>query len=144
MDTQEKLAELVASLKKEGTRITPQRYAVIAFLLSTDSHPSAEEIYTGLLPQYPTLSLATVYKTLHLLKSEQEVLELEFSEMGNRYDGRKPWPHPHAICTRCRKIIDPPMLDTAAIIEEVSKETGFVITNHRLDFFGLCAECQKG
>jgi Fur family peroxide stress response transcriptional regulator len=144
MDTKEKLAKLVASLKKAGTRITPQRYAVIAFLLSTDCHPSAEEIYAGLLPQYPTLSLATVYKTLHLLKSEQEVLELEFSEMGNRYDGRKPWPHPHAICTRCRKIIDPPMLDTAAIIEEVSKETGFVITNHRLDFFGLCAECQKG
>ena len=50
---------------------------------------------------FPTTSLATVYKTVALLKELNEVLELGFPEGSNRYDGNKPYPHPHLICTKC-------------------------------------------
>jgi len=89
------------------------------------------------------MSLATVYKTISLLKREGEILELEFSDLGNRYDGRKPYPHPHVICTGCGKIIDPSHLDLDEITSRMMAETGFKIMTHRLDFYGLCPNCQE-
>ena len=84
-----------------------------------------------------------MYKTLNLLKQKGEVLELEFSELGNRYDGNRPYPHPHVICTECGKIVDPSMLDLKEITEKMMQETGFKIKSHRLDFYGLCLKCQN-
>jgi len=133
---------MIERLKESNFRITPQRYAVLKTLAYGHDHPSAESIYTKLLEHYPTMSLATVYKTINLLKKEGEVLELEFSDLGNRYDGCNPAPHPHVICTQCGKILDPSQLDLDKITQKMMAETGFKITTHRLDFFGICSECQ--
>jgi Fur family peroxide stress response transcriptional regulator len=89
------------------------------------------------------MSPATVYKTISLLKKHGEILELEFSEMSNRYDGNRPYPHPHMICTKCGTILDPPLLDFEKLKIKMIEETGFTITSHRLDFFGLCPDCQE-
>ena len=59
----------------------------------------------SLRTQFPTISLATIYKTLTLLKEEGEVLEIDLHN-DSRYDGNKPYPHPHLICTQCGKIAD--------------------------------------
>lgn len=138
-----RLEELVALLKTRGCRVTPQRLAILRVLALSKGHPSAEQIHTRLTRQHPTMSLATVYKTIALLKQSGQVLELQFSDFGNRYDGRRPDPHPHVICTRCGAIVDAddPFLGDAA--ERVARETGFFIRSHRLDFFGLCPGCQK-
>ena len=138
-----RLEQMIEKLKSNEFRITPQRYAVLKILSVSKNHPSAESIYEQLHPDYPTMSPATVYKTINLLKKNGEILELEFSEMSNRYDGNKPYPHPHVICTRCGTIIDPPMLDFEKLKSNMIKETGFTISSHRLDFYGLCPECQK-
>ena len=53
------------------------------------------------------MSLATVYKNIILIKSFGEVLELGFPDGSNRYDGNKTNPHPHVICIKCKKIVDP-------------------------------------
>ena len=140
---EERLEQMVKRLKDNDHRITPQRYAVLKALSDSQDHPSAESIYEGLVAHYPTMSLATVYKTLKLLKQKGEVLELEFSELGNRYDGNKPYPHPHVICTECGKIVDPSTFDLKEITEKMMQETGFKIKSHRLDFYGLCLNCQK-
>jgi len=138
-----RLKQMVEKLKKNGFRITPQRYAVLKVLAQSENHPSAERIYEQLLTDYPTMSQATVYKTISLLKKTGEVLELEFSEMSNRYDGNKPYPHPHMICTKCGTISDPPMLDFEKLKNKMMEKTGFTISSHRLDFYGYCPDCQK-
>jgi len=89
------------------------------------------------------MSLATVYKTVTVLKSLGEVLELGFPAGGNRYDGKKPYPHPHVICTQCKKIMDPELSDLDHITTELESKTGFEILNHRMDFFGICPDCKE-
>jgi Fur family transcriptional regulator, peroxide stress response regulator len=138
-----RLQQMIERLKLSDCRITPQRYAVLNVLASSSDHPSAESIHAKLVEHYPTMSLATVYKTISLLKREGEILELEFSDLGNRYDGKKPYPHPHVICTECGKIIDPSHLNLDEITSKMMVETGFIILTHRLDFYGLCPECQR-
>jgi Fur family peroxide stress response transcriptional regulator len=70
------------------------------------------------------------------------VLELGFSDGDNRYDGNKPYPHPHLICIRCRKIMDADMSPVQNLVQEVAGLSDFQIVSHRLDFYGLCPECQ--
>jgi Fur family peroxide stress response transcriptional regulator len=138
-----RLQQMIERLKESDCRITPQRYAVLNVLASSPDHPSAETIYAKLKDYYPTMSLATVYKTINLLKRQGEILELEFSDLGNRYDGKKPYPHPHVICNGCGKIVDPAQLNMEEITIKMMEETGYKILTHRLDFYGLCPECQK-
>ena len=138
-----RLNQMLETLKAHHFRITPQRIAVLRILALSDGHPSVEQIYEEVKRVFPTTSLATVYKTVTLLKELNQVLELGFPEGGNRYDGNKPYPHPHLICTKCRRIIDPDLESLEGVKEELTAETGFRITSHRLDFFGICPECQK-
>ncbi|MBU1565797.1 MAG: transcriptional repressor [Proteobacteria bacterium] len=78
-----RLQQMIERLKASNCRITPQRYAVLNVLGSSSDHPSAENIHAKLIEHYPTMGLATVYKAIHLLKREGEILELEFSDLGN-------------------------------------------------------------
>ena len=137
-----RLDQMLSKLKHHDFRITPQRLAVLKVLAASDGHPSVERIYETVRGQFPTTSIATIYKTVALLKQENEVIEISFPDGSNRYDGNKPYPHPHLICTRCKKIIDPDLSSLEDLAREVTKETGFQISTHRLDFFGLCRECQ--
>ena len=116
---------------------------ILNILTASDGRPSVEEIHKEVAGDFPTTSLATVYKTITLLKELGEVLELEFSHGSNRYDGTKPFPHPHVVCTRCRKIVDPDLESLSAMTEEVSEQTGYKLVKHRLDFYGLCPDCLK-
>jgi Fur family peroxide stress response transcriptional regulator len=142
VSAKQRLDQMLLKLKDHDFRITPQRLAVLKVLAASDGHPSVERIYDTVRAQFPTTSIATIYKTVALLKQENEVLEISFPDGSNRYDGNKPYPHPHLICTRCKKIIDPDLSSLEDLAREVTKETGFQITTHRVDFFGLCRECQ--
>ncbi len=77
-----------------------------------------------------------------VLRDLGQLLELGFSDDSNRYDGNKPYDHPHVVCTVCRKILDPDISALADMTQELMRETGFTITRHRLDFFGVCPDCQ--
>ncbi|MRR59268.1 MAG: transcriptional repressor [Deltaproteobacteria bacterium] len=134
---------MLAKLKGRDFRLTPQRLAILTILAGSEEHPSVDEIYTEVRNKFPTTSIATVYKTIALLKELNEVLELGFPDGSNRYDGNRPYPHPHAICMKCRKILDPEIASVEQLSEEMKKKTGYTISFHRLDFFGLCPECQR-
>ena len=135
--------KMLENLRAHGFRITPQRIAVLKILARSEGHPSVEQIYEQVKQDFPTTSLATVYKTVTLLKELGELLELGFPEGGNRYDGNKPYPHPHLVCVRCKKIMDPDLDSLDEMTRELVRDTGFEIINHRLDFFGICPECRK-
>ncbi len=133
---------MIQKLRAHDHRITPQRLAILRVLANSEGHPSVEQIYARVKTDFPTTSLATVYKNVSLMKSLGEVLELGFSDDSNRYDGNKPYPHPHLVCTNCKKIIDPNLSMLQDLTQELVQETGFQILNHRMDFFGICPECQ--
>ncbi len=141
IDTNQRYDQIVHKLKESNHKLTPQRLAVVKVLVHSQHHPNIEYIFEQLQRDFPTMSLATVYRNVMLLKSLGEVLEIGFPDGSNRYDGIKPYPHPHVICVRCRKIIDPDLSKLQDFTEEVSKITGFKILNHRLDFFGVCSDC---
>jgi Fur family transcriptional regulator, peroxide stress response regulator len=71
--------------------------------------------------------LATIYKTIALLKDVQEILEIRFSE-SSRFDGNKHYPHSQIICLKCNKIVDPELMGLEKFTEEAAARTGFRIT----------------
>ena len=143
INTEQRLNQMLSKLKGNNFRITPQRLAVLKVLAVSEGHPTVERIYETVRAEFPTTSIATIYKTVNLLKQLNEVLELGFPDGSNRYDGNKPYPHPHVICTGCKKIIDPNLGSFKDLTQEVIKKTGFQILNHRVDFFGTCRDCQS-
>jgi Fur family transcriptional regulator, peroxide stress response regulator len=115
---------------------------VLQSTAGAQNHPSAEDLFARVRETCPTTSLATVYKTLDTLKEIGEVLELEFRDGSNRYDGVRPQSHPHLVCTRCGKIEDVDLDGISALAAEVAASTGYEIRSHRVDFYGLCADCR--
>jgi Fur family transcriptional regulator, peroxide stress response regulator len=142
-DPQKRLEQMIRVLREQGGRLTPQRLAMLRIIAKSEGHPSAEQIYEQIRADFPTTSLATIYKTLSLLKDLGEVLELNFASAGSRYDGNKPYPHPHVICTKCGQILDPEFTAMTELSQKVAQQTRYKITHHQLNFFGLCPKCQK-
>ncbi len=145
MEPSNRLETLLERLRARGLRLTPQRLAIVRALVNHPGHPSVEQLHQEILPDFPTTSLATVYKTVHLLKSQGEVLELAFGEQGSRFDGLRPRPHPHLICTRCGAIMDPAgdgPEALEALAAELAQRAGFSVSSHRFDIFGLCPACR--
>lgn len=142
-DSGKRFERIIGKLKENSCKITPQRLAIAGILAESKGHPGVESIYEQVKKDYPTISLATVYRNVMLIKSLGEVLELGFPDGGNRYDGSKPYPHPHVICVRCRKIIDPDLETLQDMTKEVVRKTDFTVLTHQLTFFGICGSCRK-
>ncbi len=85
--SQQRLKQMLSRLKERSFRLTPQRMAVLEILASSETHPTVAEIFEEVREKFPTTSLATVYKTVILLKELGEILELGFPDGSNRYDG---------------------------------------------------------
>lgn len=138
----ERLHHAVDKLKHNGIRMTPQRYAILSFLLETVSHPTADEIFKEIEPQFPNMSVATVYNNLKLFKEVGLVRELTYGDVSSRFDGNMS-DHYHCICTVCGRIVDfdhPPIANLECEAEET---TGFSISSHRLEFYGECEICKE-
>lgn len=126
--------------KKIGLKLTPQRLAVLECLEGNEDHPSAEEVYTDVSRNFPTMSLATVYNTLEALKQKGEIQELTIDPGKKRFDPDMR-PHHHLICKGCRRIVDVHVdynLDVPA-----DQRMDFEITGSHIEFYGLCAACRK-
>jgi Fur family peroxide stress response transcriptional regulator len=115
--------------------------AVLRILAEGHVHPSVEQIFEQVRADFPMISLATIYKTVSLLKDIGEITELSFGDEGHRYDALA-HPHPHLICLRCREIRDLDLNTLNELGQRVARETGYEIQQQRLDFFGICPQCQ--
>ncbi|MDQ7096182.1 transcriptional repressor [Desulfosporosinus sp. PR] len=131
--------EILKQLKDKGVRFTPQRQAILEFLLGTESHPTADEIYHHVKAKFPGVSLGTIYNTLNMLKVHGHILELSYGDMSSRFDGN-PQNHYHIVCSKCGKVTDfhRPLID---VDQEAEEKSGFSIIGHRLEFYGICPEC---
>ena len=141
-DPEARYQKMLAKLKLRGCRITSHRIALLRLIAISEDHPSAAHLYESLCLQFPTVSLATIYKTLVLLKEEGEILEIDLPN-GSRYDGNKPYPHPHLICTCCHKIYDGDDLPALQLInQQIAEKYGFKVLRQQQVFYGLCPDCQ--
>ena len=134
--------EILHKLKDKGVRFTPQRQAILEYLLSTKSHPTAEEIYQHVKAKFPGVSLGTIYNTLNMLKQHGHILELSYGDLSSRFDGN-PENHYHVVCLSCGKVEDfhRPLIE---MDREVEEKSGFAVTGHRLEFYGVCPVCRQG
>ncbi|MFN3633858.1 Fur family transcriptional regulator [Exiguobacterium profundum] len=114
----EMLDHAVQSLREHGVRMTPQRQAILEYLVTEHSHPTADDIYKALSARFPNMSVASS----------------RFDFVTSR--------HYHIICDACGKVVDfnYPVLDE---IESVASQlTGFKVDRHRLEVYGTCPACQ--
>ena len=132
---------LIAKLRKRNFRMTPQRMALVRVIATSEGHPSANQLYEQVKSQYPTMSPATVYKTLNLFKEMGEVFEIDLKD-NSRYDGNKPHPHPHVICISCQKIMDGSDEPVSNLLDEIESDSGYKIVRHQIIFYGYCPDCQ--
>lgn len=141
-DPQARFDELIATLKEHDFRLTPQRVELVRLIAVSEGHPSAAQLYEQIKRKFPTMSPATVYKTLALLKELGQVMEIDLRD-DSHYDGNRPQPHAHIICMKCNKIVDGEMLLDPEIVTQMENMSGYSILRPQLSFYGLCPDCQK-
>jgi Fur family peroxide stress response transcriptional regulator len=138
----DKTHQLAQSLRNAGLRLTPQRLAICSYLANTDMHPTAQIIYDQVRPQFPTLSLATVYNTLDMLVRLGTINTLGGTgSEAERYDADTS-PHVNLSCVSCRRVIDFPSQHVYELENEVAAQAGYRLLGSRFLIFGLCPECQ--
>lgn len=135
-----------------GLRFTEPRRAILDVLSTTIDHLSAEDIYLAVHSDYPGIGLTTVYRTLELLIEMGLVYRFQFGDGRNRYEliqnAQKPGHHHHLVCINCRKIIDyDDFVDEEVellkkVEKALSEKYNFQITNHVIQFYGICKDCQ--
>jgi Fe2+/Zn2+ uptake regulation proteins len=134
--------DIAALLRERGYKATPQRLAIYEILSSTDTHPSAEMLFQRLLSQHPAMSLATVYKTIDILKSVGVVTSINVGEDSFRYEIIS-HDHPHLVCTECRRVENADWLDCGDFAESLQKSRSFTLHMQRFYFYGICAACMQ-
>jgi Fur family peroxide stress response transcriptional regulator len=133
--------KVTALLRDKGFKVTPQRLAIYKVLANTKAHPSAEMIFNQLQPMYPTMSLATVYKTVEILREIGLIQVLNAGEDSFRYDADTS-AHSHVRCMGCGRVDDLYEVDSSDFISEVAGKTPYVLTGQQFYFYGLCPACQ--
>lgn len=128
--------------KEKKLKLTPQRIAVYKYLKSTKSHPSAEVIYKAIQEEYPTMSLATVYKALKTLAEVDLVQEINVGEGNFRYDAMVQ-PHPHIQCLECNRVDDIENISFSDLNLKASEFTDYSILANQVYFYGVCPNCKK-
>jgi Fur family peroxide stress response transcriptional regulator len=134
--------QLIAALKQRDFRLTPQRIELVRLIAVSKGHPSASQLYTTIKRRFPTISHATVYKTLALLKEMDQVLEINL-RIDSHYDGNRPQPHPHLICIKCNKIIDAEVSLDQESLRRLEQTSGYKILRPQISLYGLCQDCKK-
>lgn len=136
-------SSLLENLRQARLRLTPQRLAICHLLVNNTGHPSAQWIFEQLRPEYPSLSLTTVYNTLEALVGLGAIHNLGNDVSGAiRYDAETT-PHANLICTSCNRIIDYHSPHVQNLTDEVKAKSGYQITGARVLYYGLCDECQQ-
>jgi Fur family peroxide stress response transcriptional regulator len=135
-------ASIIEALRKKGYRATSQRIAICRFALDNHEHPSAQRIYREVKRLHPTVSLATVYKTLQVLRELRLVQELPFPQGETRFDSNVT-PHFNVICLQCGQVSDMNDRVTREVVAKAASKARFTITGQRLDIYGICERCLR-
>ncbi len=132
---------IITAFREKNIKVTPQRIAIAKYVLNNKEHPTAKRIYQEIRGTHPTVSLATIYATLKVLKEFGFIQELNLPDGQSRFDPNLE-PHAHLVCVKCGDIADweDPLL--SEIISRISDDTDFIVNFFGLDIHGVCRKCQ--
>ncbi|KXH78842.1 peroxide-responsive transcriptional repressor PerR [Sporosarcina sp. HYO08] len=136
------LKDALDALKTNGVRITPQRHAILEYLISSHLHPTADEIYKSLESDFPSMSVATVYNNLRVFRNVGLIKELTYGDASSRFDFVT-HDHYHIICDECGTIVDFHHPGLEEVERLASYMTGFQVNSHRLEVYGTCPACSN-
>ena len=134
------LKDALEMLKKSSARITPQRHAILEYLIDSMSHPTADEIYKALEGKFPNMSVATVYNNLRVFREVGLVKELTYGDSSSRFDFATS-DHYHVICVNCGTIFDFHYPGLDEVEQLASHVTGYKVFQHRMEVYGECPSC---
>jgi Fur family peroxide stress response transcriptional regulator len=137
----QRLGEFVARCRKRGIAVTPQRLAVIQALLSSENHPSADEICVAVRRTHPHVSSATVHRILEQFCEVGEARKVTLLHDVARYDGNVERHH-HVLCVRCRRVHDIEIPYVDKLLEGTSSLGQFALLRCSLEIEALCRRCQ--
>jgi Fur family transcriptional regulator, peroxide stress response regulator len=140
--SQEQLKDALDTLKDSGVRITPQRHAILEYLINAMTHPTADDIYKALEGKFPNMSVATVYNNLRVFREVGLVKELTYGDSSSRFDFTT-HDYYHIICEQCGKIVDFQYPGLDEVEHFASHVSGYNVTHHRLEIYGVCPECAR-
>jgi Fur family peroxide stress response transcriptional regulator len=135
-------ASTIEALRSKGYKATPQRIAICRIALNSRAHPSAQQVYDEVKKIHPTVSLATVYKTLEVLSDLDLVQEINLPKGQARFDSYMN-PHINLICLKCGTITDLDDITVEEITRKVAAATKFKPTGQRVDVYGICQKCNS-
>jgi Fe2+ or Zn2+ uptake regulation protein len=135
----EELAELFRST---GRKVTAQRLCIFRSLQGDETHPSAEAVHAAVSREMETISLKTVYQTLHDLAELGEITPLDVGTGMTRFDPNVDDPHHHLVCRRCGNVRDLVVSFPELQIPE-GAELGFEVGSAEIVFRGLCPTCRE-
>ena len=140
IDSGERLQD---ALRSAGRRLTPQRRLILEVLEESDGHLDADALYDRVKARAPDVSLATVYRTLAVLREIGLVEEHRLGQDHGHYEAVRQEPHYHFTCQRCGKVIefDTPLV--AQIEEALREQEGVRVTGAHLHISGYCAGCKE-
>jgi Fe2+ or Zn2+ uptake regulation protein len=131
-------AHAIECLRAAGRRVTPERELLVR-IISRNPHLDATEIYRIAKEEQSRIGLATVYRTLNLLKDLGAVRACELGEAHRHYEVQQD-DHLHLVCSDCGRVIDIPQ---STAIRDLAESRGFHVEQIRLELIGYCAACAK-
>lgn len=136
---QDFLQRFDSCLSARGLRSTSQRRTVVDVFFRTEGHHSVEQLWEAVRDKEPSIGYATVYRTIKLLKSCGLASERRFGDGFARYEvAHEDEHHDHLMCLDCGRIVEFENPRIEALQEQVAKEYGMKLQQHRLDLWGRC------
>jgi Fur family ferric uptake transcriptional regulator len=129
-------------LRGSGSKATPQRLSILEAIDGMRAQFTPQQLYDWLQKKHPGIGLVTVYRTLKLLDESGLVCRMGCSGRSQSYARRPHEHHHHLVCTGCNKVVDVASCGLRELGEKLARETGFAISDHHLEFMGLCRQCQ--
>jgi Fur family ferric uptake transcriptional regulator len=131
-------------LRDQGLPVTQQRESIAEVVFASPEHLSVEEIERRLREQGERIGKATIYRTLEMLVRSGLVEEYDFGEGFKRYKHLfgQTQVREHLICTECGKVSEIQGEELTRLQDRIAREHGFLPARHRLEMYGICAECQ--
>lgn len=123
-----------------GLKYSRQREAVLVYLRSTKSHPTAEQVYHEIRKDFPKISLGTVYRNLNLLTDQGEIVKLNCGDGIEHFDAMTE-PHNHFICRNCSCVLDLEFAPDLSMDAEADRKFPGKIEGHEIYFYGICENC---
>jgi len=141
----ELLNDFKALLKKNNLKFTIQREVILETLYNSDEHLTPESLHHLIQEKQPDLKtgIATVYRTLALLEESDMVTSLSFGAQGKKYELGAKEHHDHLICTECGVITEFVDENIEKRQHVITEALGFKMSDHSMQIYGICKECQN-